>query len=200
LALLVDACLKKSKLTLSKIDVFGVGVGPGSFTGLRIGISSVKGLSYALKKPCVGFSSLEAIAWNFNAVKKDPFVLAVAVDARRSNVYGRLYDINGDVRPRGREGLFDAKDFFTGVPRSAQVAGDILSVVPGDVARWARHPQGTKETLWYPTPESVAALTRRECSARRFVDAFRLEAVYYYEQDCQVKNKPRTTDHRPRNS
>lgn len=189
LAVLMDACLKKAKLTLSKVDVFGVGVGPGSFTGLRIGISAAKGLSYALKKPCVGFSSLDAIAWNFNGFKKDPFTLAVAVDARRSNVYGRLYDSGREVAPRGPEGLFPLKDFFTKSPKGITVAGDILSVAQKEVGRLARGHREADESLWYPTPESIAALTRRECAARRFADAFRLEAVYYYEQDCQVRHK-----------
>lgn len=188
LALLMEACFKKAKVPLSKVDVFGVGVGPGSFTGLRIGISAIKGLSYALKKPCVGFSSLEAIATNFSCAAGSPKTLAVAVDARRSNVYGRFYALCPGVVARGREGLYPLEDFFAKVPAGLLVAGDILSTAKKDVNRLARGHKEAKEDLWYPTPESIALLTRRECAERRFVDAFRLEAVYYYQQDCQVKS------------
>ena len=57
--------LESAKLSLDDVDYFAVAAGPGSFTGLRIGISAVKGLALALNKPCVPVSTLEAIAYNY---------------------------------------------------------------------------------------------------------------------------------------
>ena len=56
--------LKTAGLTLDDVDCLAVAAGPGSFTGLRIGISTVKGLAWGAEKPCAGVSTLEAMAWN----------------------------------------------------------------------------------------------------------------------------------------
>ncbi|MBQ9483054.1 MAG: tRNA (adenosine(37)-N6)-threonylcarbamoyltransferase complex dimerization subunit type 1 TsaB, partial [Ruminiclostridium sp.] len=77
---LTEAILKNAGLTLADIDAFAVSAGPGSFTGLRIGISAVKGMAYALGKPCRAVSTLHAMA--FNMLSWEGIVCA-AMDARR---------------------------------------------------------------------------------------------------------------------
>src|SRR3989338_3422719 len=83
--------LKKAGLTLAKLDGFAVGLGPGSFTSLRVGLSTVKGLAYALKKPVVGIPSLDVLALN---VKEDGQICVVC-DAKRNMVYACLYQKKG---------------------------------------------------------------------------------------------------------
>ena len=61
---LVDAMLRESEQSLSDMDLLAVAAGPGSFTGLRIGVSALKGLAWAADKPCCGVSTLEAMAQN----------------------------------------------------------------------------------------------------------------------------------------
>lgn len=92
---MAEDLLKNLGLGLDKIDAFAVAHGPGSFTGIRIGISTVKGLGWALKKPCTGVSTLEAMAWH--GVSAGGFVCPV-MDARRSQVYNALFEIR-DGRP-----------------------------------------------------------------------------------------------------
>ena len=75
--------LKNCGLTLQDMDVIAVAAGPGSFTGLRIGVSAAKGLGWALDKPCAKVSTLEAMAWNLSALKGD---ICPVMDARRSQV------------------------------------------------------------------------------------------------------------------
>jgi tRNA threonylcarbamoyladenosine biosynthesis protein TsaB len=85
--------LKQSGLGISDIDVFGVAIGPGSFTGLRIGLSTVKGFSYATGKPIVAVPTLDALAWNF------PFCLypvCAILDARKKEVYAALFQWDGE--------------------------------------------------------------------------------------------------------
>ena len=60
---MAEALLKNTGLTMADVDLFAVSHGPGSFTGVRIGVSTVKGLAWAAEKPCVGVSTLEAMAW-----------------------------------------------------------------------------------------------------------------------------------------
>lgn len=85
---LIDSLLNNLKLTITDIDGFAVSSGPGSFTGLRIGIATVKGLSDATQKPFIGVSTLDALA--FNLAYTDGIVCPI-IDALRDNVYTALY-------------------------------------------------------------------------------------------------------------
>ena len=82
--------LKNAELTLNDVDLIAVAHGPGSFTGIRIGVSMVKGLAWALDKPCVGVSTLEAMAWHGLAAGG---LVCPVMDARRSQVYNALFSI-----------------------------------------------------------------------------------------------------------
>ena len=90
---MLENLLKTANLSLSDTDCFAVSVGPGSFTGLRIGISAIKGLSFAENKPCVGVSTLEAIACNF--IHTDSIVCAV-IDARCKRFFCAFFRCSKD--------------------------------------------------------------------------------------------------------
>ena len=85
--------LKNAELTLQDVDLLAVAHGPGSFTGIRIGVSMVKGLAWALDKPCVGVSTLAAMAWHGAAAGG---LICPVMDARRSQVYNALFRMEGD--------------------------------------------------------------------------------------------------------
>ena len=86
---MVDALLQNAELPLSSVNLFAVAAGPGSFTGLRIGVSAVKGLAWAADKPCVGVSTLCAMAQN---LAHTDALLICAMDARRAQVYNALFE------------------------------------------------------------------------------------------------------------
>lgn len=94
---MTDAVLKSTRLELADIDCFAVNNGPGSFTGLRIGIAAVKGMAYALGKPCIGVSTLYSMAFNLRA--PDTIVCAV-MDARCDQVYNALFDVSAETPAR----------------------------------------------------------------------------------------------------
>ncbi|MEG1448083.1 MAG: tRNA (adenosine(37)-N6)-threonylcarbamoyltransferase complex dimerization subunit type 1 TsaB [Oscillospiraceae bacterium] len=85
---MVENALEISKTEISEIDYFAITKGPGSFTGLRIGIGGIKAMAQVLKKPCVGVSSLEALA--YNVVFFDGIICPV-MDARCNQVYTALF-------------------------------------------------------------------------------------------------------------
>ena len=89
---MAEDMLKNTGLSLKDVDVFAVAHGPGSFTGIRIGISTVKGLAWSLEKPCVGVSTLEAMAWN--GISAEGYICSV-MDARRNQVYNAIFKIEG---------------------------------------------------------------------------------------------------------
>ena len=84
--------LKNAELRLEDVDLLAVAHGPGSFTGVRIGVSLVKGLAWAGDKPCVGVSTLEAMAWHGLAAGG---LVCPVMDARRGQVYNALFRIEG---------------------------------------------------------------------------------------------------------
>lgn len=89
---MAEALLKNCGVSLADVNVLAVSQGPGSFTGIRIGVSTVKGLAWADNKPCVGVSTLEAMAWN-GSVAGEGSLICCAMDARRNQVYNALFRI-----------------------------------------------------------------------------------------------------------
>lgn len=85
----IEALLERASLKISELDLFAVTVGPGSFTGLRIGISTVKGLAWPLGKKVIGISSLAALSMNIPYSSK---TVCPVLDARKGEVYAALYE------------------------------------------------------------------------------------------------------------
>ena len=90
---MVRDMLACAKLNLEEIDAFAVSRGPGSFTGIRIGVSAIKGMAYALGKPCIGVSTLESLAYNLQGGNG---IACAVMDARRSQVYTALFSLQGE--------------------------------------------------------------------------------------------------------
>ena len=87
----IDHMLKDAGLTIQDMDAFGIVNGPGSFTGLRIGMATVKGFAQALDKPVIPISTLEALAYNLPYADG---VVCPILDAQRSQVYTGLFRFN----------------------------------------------------------------------------------------------------------
>jgi tRNA threonylcarbamoyladenosine biosynthesis protein TsaB len=96
---MVEDMLKNAALSVSDVDTFAVNVGPGSFTGVRIGVAAVKGLAFAQEKPCAAVSTLHSMAYNFIGLPGVQTVCAV-MDARCAQVYTALFEVNGDTVTR----------------------------------------------------------------------------------------------------
>ncbi len=86
---MIDSLLSATNTQLEDVDCFAVNTGPGSFTGIRIGVSVVKGMAMPLNKPCVSVSTLESMAYNFIDVKAT--IVCCCMDARRNQVYNALF-------------------------------------------------------------------------------------------------------------
>lgn len=96
---MAEDMLKNLGLTLADMDLIAVSKGPGSFTGIRIGVSTVKGLAWAYDKPVCGVSTLEAMAYN-GVSAPEGSIICCAMDARRNQVYNALFEMQGTVPVR----------------------------------------------------------------------------------------------------
>lgn len=96
---MIDSVLKMSALSLDDIDAFAITAGPGSFTGVRIGVSAIKGLAFSQKEkrkiPCIPLSTLECLAVNISHCS-DGTVLCPLMDARREQFYNALFEVRGN--------------------------------------------------------------------------------------------------------
>ena len=94
---MVESMLKNADIALPDVDAIAITSGPGSFTGLRIGIASVKGMAMGANKPCIEVSTLEAIAYNFVGIDG---IICCAMDARCGQVYNALFSSRNGVITR----------------------------------------------------------------------------------------------------
>ena len=94
---MAEDLLKSLGLSFSDVNLYAAAVGPGSFTGVRIGVSLIKGLTFGKNIPCVEVSTLEALAENLAPLDA---LLCPAMDARRAQVYNALFECDGEVLKR----------------------------------------------------------------------------------------------------
>lgn len=87
---MAESLLQNCGVALDEVDAFAVAHGPGSFTGVRIGVATVKGLALGADKPCIGVSTLEAMAWGARALGGR---LCCVMDARAGQVYNALFSV-----------------------------------------------------------------------------------------------------------
>ena len=97
---MVEDMLRNCERTLEDIGALAVAAGPGSFTGLRIGIAAVKGLAWAADKPCIPVSTLEAMAWPLAHLEG---LIVCAMDARRAQVYNAVFRAESGTLTRLRD-------------------------------------------------------------------------------------------------
>ncbi|MEZ2335506.1 tRNA (adenosine(37)-N6)-threonylcarbamoyltransferase complex dimerization subunit type 1 TsaB [Mucilaginibacter sp. RCC_168] len=115
ITLFIDELVATANLTYTDLDAIAVSSGPGSYTGLRIGVSTAKGLCFALDKPLIAIETLEAMAYGViygNDFTIDPnILLCPMIDARRMEVYCSLFNAHGQkVRPTSAD-IIDEHSF-----------------------------------------------------------------------------------------
>ncbi len=108
---LIDSILKEYEIDINDIDAFIISRGPGSFTGLRIGMATLKGLAFASKKPLISVSTLDALAYNSISFQG---IICPIMDALRDNIYTCLYkNENNNLTPLIKEQCLNINELVT---------------------------------------------------------------------------------------
>ncbi len=175
----VDELLRENRLSPDELDAVAVGKGPGSYTGLRIGVSFAKGLCYGIRKPLIAVGSLDALAevaredYEAGIVDVDDWEsarLCPMVDARRMEVYARVFDTTGAP-------LSGVKaEVIGGVSFAAWRDGKHPFVIFGNGARKCR--EALPDARFIEVAPSARGLARR---AQEAFDAGRFEDLAYFE-------------------
>jgi tRNA threonylcarbamoyladenosine biosynthesis protein TsaB len=168
----IEGLLKETGLQAGELDAIAVVGGPGSYTGLRVGLSAAKGLCFALAKPLITLNTLE---WMSLGVPPEKNTLRCPmIDARRSEVFTALFDANGDCRMETRALVLDDGSF-----REELNEGRVQFFGNG-AAKWRErvdHPN----TVFTDTASGMAELAHlahKACESRSFTDLATAEPFY----------------------
>jgi tRNA threonylcarbamoyladenosine biosynthesis protein TsaB len=171
------------------VDYFACCLGPGSFTGVRIGVSAMKAMSWALRKPIVGFSSLAAIARNDPG--RNGFVVPVC-DAKRNLIYCGIYrwrkDTLSSVTP-DKLLSFDAMAALVkkNTHGSVTFVGDAVGLYKERIAFECKHAVLLDKDHWYPKPRHILMIVKEKIARKQIEDPVKIKPVYLYPKECQVR-------------
>jgi tRNA threonylcarbamoyladenosine biosynthesis protein TsaB len=175
----ISALLSKHGFRKQDIDAFVVVAGPGSFTGLRVGLSVIKALGEILHKPIVPVSLLEVVALASHSRGK---VLA-ALDAGRSELYVGEYDVASESAHLLSEQLLSKDEFFS-------AARESVAITPDEALAATSREAGVSVALVAPPDAgSIAALGWRKLQAGETVSSEQLEANYIRRTDAEILAK-----------
>jgi tRNA threonylcarbamoyladenosine biosynthesis protein TsaB len=156
LAPMIEAMMRDADIPFTDLDRIGVTAGPGSFTGLRVGLAFAKGLALALDKPIVGIGTLEALA---ASVADQGLVLAI-VDARRDQAYWQAFEADRPLCPPQAWTLPDIVDW------AVEHGGPRAVVGPGAALLASRFPGAGIAPLIAPEPSAIARLAAERAPSR----------------------------------
>ncbi len=186
----LEELLVAEGLELSAVEGYAIGIGPGSFTGLRIGLATWKGLAYANQRPIAGASSLAAMALAAAPAAPPGAVLVPLLDAKKGEVYAGFYRVqDGSVRavePEMALGPEALLELAVRLPGTAMAFGEGYAAFAGALeGRLARLPTAVET----PTAAAVAALAACKLTGAAFdrQALFALEPHYVRKSEAEVK-------------
>jgi len=181
----VERVINASGLALQEIDYFALGLGPGSFTGMRVGISFVKGLSWANNKPVIGISTLDIMAQN---IKKDGQPIISAIDAKRNLIYGCIYKKkSGQLKKLSPYMLLSIDELLKKAPRESIVLGDAVGLYKEKFQNSIEGVVLLDKEFWYPKAHNITALALRNIKEKKLYSAFNVKPIYLYPKECQIR-------------
>lgn len=194
----IKEMLEKVDFSIDGVDAFVIGLGPGSFTGMRIGVSAVKGFGIATKKPCVGVASIDAIALNTMSccvgrkvaplTQQDMISIVPIIDAKRQQVYSAIYRRrNGRIVKESRHLLLHVEDLMKKIKGHAIFLGDAIGLYREVIERCNKKAVFLNEKYWYPRASNITGLGLAKLKRCKKLDLGKLKPIYLYPKDCQVR-------------
>lgn len=182
----IALALKAVELEVEKLDGFAISIGPGSFTGLRIGLSTVKGLCFASGKPLAAVPSLDALA-ALSLFCRYPVV--PLLDAKKNQVYAAIYDTSGGELKRKSEYLVvDIEELIKNISSETLFVGPGVKVYQKDLIRFLgerAHFAPNEQSL--PSGAGVARLGLGKIISGQVEDITDVEPMYLRKSEAELK-------------
>lgn len=183
--------LRRANLPLSRIDALAVGIGPGSFTGVRIGMATARGLQIATGLPLYGVSSLDALASSAWAARG---LVVSAIDARRGEVFASVHSLSADGRTRLTDALYGTPESVGA--RVLSALDDRRAIVVGDLDASLRARLTAADPLRFSFAPPLAGtpiaryLALEVLTGRAVRDDGTLEPIYLRDIDAKLPRVP----------
>jgi len=187
----VEFVARHARIDLQEISVVAVDLGPGLFTGLRVGLATAKALAHALRAPMIGVTSLDLLAF---PLRWSPRRIVACVDARRGEVFQASYrQVPGGVQRLTEPAVGPPDDLFDELLATGE---DCLLVGDGAV-RYADRFSGqtgievAEKALQHPSAQSLVTLAHARALREDFVPTWEIEPLYLRAPDAQVNWRSR---------
>jgi tRNA threonylcarbamoyladenosine biosynthesis protein TsaB len=180
----IATLLEKHKYSKNDLEAFAVANGPGSFTGLRVGLAAIKALAEALQKPILAISLLEAVAWSSTAPGAARGRVLVAMDAGRGDVFVGDYELAPQLRMHS-ERLLSREEFV------AIASGKTIVTPDAGLAETVRAAGIQVARIEYPGSAVIARLGWEHLQRGQTVRPEELEANYIRLSDAEIFSKPK---------
>lgn len=173
---LVDAVLVEAGRRASDPEAFAISIGPGSFTSLRVGLATVKGLAFGTGRPIVAVPTLEALAFGTLA-SGGPLPRAAVLDARRGEAYAAVFEVSeGRLTRLVADGLFSPAELAAVLPERCLVVGEGAAIFGAELRSLAgvgvELPACLDPDALAPRAESVARLALGRLRSKQVADPF----------------------------
>jgi tRNA threonylcarbamoyladenosine biosynthesis protein TsaB len=179
LTTLIKNVVKYANLSLNDLDAIAVAKGPGSYTGLRIGVSTAKGLCYTLDKPLIAINTLEAMAFQLKDFIDVDFLLCPMIDARRMEVYCAIYEARSLYEIQATEAKIIDKNSFDELLRKNGIVffGDGAEKCR-DTLRESSGNASFLDTEIHPSARTIGYLANQSFKQNKFEDLADFEPFY----------------------
>jgi len=172
-------------LKLADIDYFAAGCGPGSFTGIRLGLSFIKGLGFSLNKPLIAEVTLDIMAMNCPLTDRK---IVASIDAKRGLVYTCIYKYKNGKLIKLTPYLLITKDqFLEKIDAYSVILGDFLNICRDDIVRKTGKAVFLDKDLWYPKAHNIITLALERLGNKKLLKGLKFKPVYLYPKECQIR-------------
>lgn len=170
---------------ISDIDYFACGIGPGSFTGIRVGVATIKGLSWSLKKPIIGIPTLDILA---KGVRNQSADIAPIIDAKRNLVYCSFYRQKNNILKRLTPYLLlSEEELLKKIPANSLLLGDAAGLYKEKILRSVKGVNILDKDYWYPQGRHIIEAALERIKGKKFNNPFNIKPIYLYPKECQIK-------------
>ena len=189
---MIESMFAHTEIRPEEIDAVAVAVGPGSFTGIRIGVSTAKGLCWGLGKPAIGVSTLESMAWLGLGLPEDT-VICPAMDARRGQIYNAFFALRGGAPGRMTKdraiSVAEAAEEAAALGRPLWVTGDGAEILAAALReRGVPHAVAPELLRWQNAwGVALAAAGREPCGAEELLPVYLRLSQAERERQARMK-------------